>query len=134
MSALANNFKTKFAGLLRGMLRRVDGSEVAEPQTIRPVSTAAPLPTAAGPVAATAQSFPAVAPAPYSPLPARAATGTELEMPLLPIFEKLPPDLRSKSMTSGANLAAASICISVEKVLPQLAQGTVKITFGELRS
>jgi hypothetical protein len=134
MSALANNFKTKFAGLLRGMLRRVDGSEVTDPQTVRPVTTAAPLPTAAAPVVAASQPFPAIAPAPQSPIPAHFESGSELEMPLLPILEKLPPDLRSKSFTGGVNLTGANICISVEKVLPQLAQGTVKITFGELRS
>jgi hypothetical protein len=134
MSALANNFKTKFAGLLRGMLRRVDGSEVGEPQTTRPVTTSAPLPTAPAPVTAASQPLPAVAPAPYSPVPAQVESVSELEMPLLPILEKLPPDLRSKSITGGVNLAEANICISVEKVLPQLAQGTVKITFGELRS
>lgn len=133
MSALANNFKTKFAGLLRGMLRRVDGGEATEPQTMRPVSTAAPLPTAAAPVAAPSQPFPTTAPAPSSPMPAHLDSASELEMPLLPILEKLPPDLRKWTM-GGANLSGANICISVEKVLPQLAQGTVKITFGELRT
>src|SRR5215469_15618234 len=111
MSALANNFKTKFAGLLRGMLRRVDGSEVAEPQAIRPVSTAAPLPSAAAAFPAPTQAFPSGAPVPYPPVPARAATAAELEMPLLAILDKLPPDLRSKSVTGGANLAGANICI-----------------------
>ncbi len=134
MSALANNFKTKFAGLLRGMLRRVDGSEVAEPQSARPVSAAAPPPTAAAPAMAPSQPIPAFAPAPSSPAPAHVASVSELEMPLLPILEKLPPDLRSKWTMGGVNLAEANICIAVDKVLPQLAQGTVKITFGELRS
>jgi hypothetical protein len=134
MSALANNFKTKFAGLLRGMLRRVDSSEVAEPQTARPVNTAAPLPTAAAPVVAPTQTIPAVATAPPPSLAVPIQNVSELEMPLLPILEKLPPDLRSKWTMGGVNLSEANICIAVDKVLPQLAQGTVKITFGELRS
>ncbi|HTR40251.1 MAG TPA: roadblock/LC7 domain-containing protein [Pseudomonadales bacterium] len=134
MSALANNFKTKFAGLLRGMLRRVDSNDVAESQTARPVTTAAPPPTAAAPVVAPTQPIPAIAPAPPAPMPMRAEGASELEMPLLPILEKLPPDLRSKWTMGGVNLSEANICISVDKVLPQLAQGTVKITFGELRS
>ena len=134
MSALANNFKTKFAGLLRGMLRRVDGNEVAEPQSARPVTTAVPSPTAAAPATARPQPIPTVVPTPPSPMPAYAGGPSELEMPLLPILEKLPPDLRSKWTMGGVNLAEANICISVDKVLPQLAQGTVKITFGELRS
>jgi predicted regulator of Ras-like GTPase activity (Roadblock/LC7/MglB family) len=54
-------------------------------------------------------------------------------MPLLPILEKLPPDLRSKWLLGGVDLRQATVSISVEKVLPQLALGAVKITFGELR-
>jgi predicted regulator of Ras-like GTPase activity (Roadblock/LC7/MglB family) len=131
MSALANNFKTKFAGLLRGMLRRMDGSEESGQQVTRPVAAAAPPPIATAPAAAPPpQAVEALASA---PMPVRSTNMSELEMPLMPILEKLPPDLRSKWMSGGVNLSQASICISVEKVLPQLALGTVKITFGELR-
>ena len=131
MSALANNFKSKFAGLLRGMLRRVDGGEESGPQITRPVAAAAPPPMAAAPTPA--QMPQAVETPPPAPMPVRSGNVSELEMPLMSILEKLPPDLRSKWMSGGVNLSQASICIAVEKVLPQLALGTVKITFGELR-
>lgn len=134
MSALANNFKMKFAGLLRGMLRRVDSGEETAPEMARPVVTAAPLPAAATPPATRhAQATSTVVPPPLHSS-AHVDNVAELEMPLLPIIEKLPPDLRAKWTNGGVNLAEASICISIEKVLPQLAQGVVKITFGELRN
>lgn len=87
----------------------------------------APAPT---PPAVTPQ--PAAA-APIAPAPARTAGTSELAIPLLPILEKLPADLRAKWVTGGVNLGQATICIAVEKVLPQLALGAVKISFGELR-
>ena len=129
MSVLANNFKMKFAGLLRGLLRRVDGNENAESQTVRPVAAANLQQPAMVPPVAPVQPPSAT----MAPPPARTPNASELEMPLLPILEKLPPDLRSKWTTGGVNLEQASICIAVEKVLPQLALGAVKITFGELR-
>jgi hypothetical protein len=125
----------KFAGLLRGMLRRVDSSEETAPEMARPVVTAAPLPTLATLAAPPhAPATAAAVPAPPPPALARADHVAELEMPLMPILEKLPPDLRAKWTIGGVNLAEASICIAVEKVLPQLSQGVVKITFGELRN
>jgi predicted regulator of Ras-like GTPase activity (Roadblock/LC7/MglB family) len=136
MSVLANNFKMKFAGLLRGLLRHVDGDEnggvqpmpsapipSAQPATHVPVIAAAPQPVAAS-----------MMPDPTTAQVADTSDLSEVEMPLLPILEKLPPDLRAKWMIGGTNLGAANVCISVEKILPQLALGTVKITFGELRT
>lgn len=138
MSVLANNFKVKFAGLLRGLLRQVDG-ETVEPQTARPAVAAAPLPATLAPVAAEPQPPAYVPRQAAAPAPAPVETPntnnmSDLEMPLLPILEKLPPDLRNKWMVGGMNLDQANILISVEKVLPQLSQGAVKITFGELRN
>jgi predicted regulator of Ras-like GTPase activity (Roadblock/LC7/MglB family) len=138
MSVLANNFKTKFAGLLRGLLRHVDSSEDGGGQTMPSALSPQPQPATQVPLAATAPQ-PMAAPATYAPamsapMAAPEADISEVEMPLLPILEKLPPDLRSKWMVGGTNLGAANVCISVEKILPQLAQGAVKITFGELRN
>ena len=130
MSALANNFRMKFAGMLRGLLRRVDSDEIAEPQTAHPALHAVPPSPAPAPVA------PMANPAPVAPVPRQrtsAPSASELEMPLLPILERLPADLRAKWMVGGVDLGQATIAISVEKVLPQLAMGAVKITFGELR-
>jgi predicted regulator of Ras-like GTPase activity (Roadblock/LC7/MglB family) len=134
MSVLANNFKTKFAGLLRGLLRHVDGGEEnGVEQTVSSAPTASSQPMTYAPTAA-AIPQPMTAPATPMPIAEQVPDISEVEMPLLPILEKLPPDLRSKWMVGGTNLGAANVCISVEKILPQLAQGAVKITFGELRS
>lgn len=138
MSVMANNFKMKFAGLLRGLLRRVDGNEEMEPQTMRSavIASAPPTPSfvtsSPAPVAAAPSERAIMSTSPAS-TPTRPDNMSDLEMPLLPILEKLPPDIRSKWMIGGMNLEQANICISVEKVLPQLALGAVKITFGELR-
>ncbi|HEV2453281.1 MAG TPA: roadblock/LC7 domain-containing protein, partial [Verrucomicrobiae bacterium] len=70
----------------------------------------------------------------HSPAPARPQSVTELEMPLLAILDRLPSDLRSKWMLGGVDLQQATISVPVKKVLPQLALGAVKITFGELRN
>ncbi len=56
---MSNSVKTKFAGVLRGLLRRLDDNEAATPQTPR-VLTSTALPTGATPVAA---AFPHTAPA-----------------------------------------------------------------------
>ena len=149
MSALANNFKKNFAGLLRGLLRKVDTSDYAEPQSehrsLLRQPAAGPVPPAAAQAAAAEelqsvpgdprlQSFPEQVTPAAAPVPARTSSPQELEMPLLPILEKLPSDLRSKSMLGGVDLQAATITVPVKKVLPQLALGAIKITFGELRS
>lgn len=139
MSVLANNFKTKFAGLLRGLLRHVDGGEDTGAQAQyaappAPLASSQPM-THMPAAAATSQLM--TAPEVFTPITEQVpeiSEMAEVEMPLLPILEKLPPDLRSKWMVGGTNLGAANVCISVEKILPQLAQGAVKITFGELRS
>lgn len=137
MSVLANNFKSKFAGLLRGLLRRVDNGEMTEPQAAQPALYAAPPPPPPAPVAPMVAQQPVAAPPTPLAAPVRAATTnslSELEMPLLPILERLPADLRAKWMLGGMDLGQATISIAVEKVLPQLALGAVKITFGELRN
>ncbi len=113
--------KTKFTGLLRGLLHRLDGRKGNEMETSRPEDTTAPTPSSTLPSP------------PASPsAPARVANLNELELPLQPILASLPLDLRAKVVQ--APLTGAVVAISVEKVLSQLANGAVKITFGELRT
>ena len=57
----------------------------------------------------------------------------ELDLPLLPILEKLPADLRAKMTKPAGELAQARIFISTGRILEQLPTGSVKITFGQLR-
>jgi len=148
MSALANNFKKNFAGLLRGLLRKVDNSDYADPQPDRPLHQTMPgsIPQAPASVVSELQSVPgdprlqAPDPLPYAgahahaPARAQSQNISELEMPLMPILERLPADLQSKWMLGGVDLQQATISVPVKKVLPQLALGAVKITFGELRA
>jgi hypothetical protein len=147
MSALANNFKKNFAGLLRGLLRKVDNSDFADPQSEhrplqrQPMGGSVPQPDSTAAIVSDLHSVPgdprlqAVSePGQYAAAPARGGNISELEMPLMPILERLPADLRSKWMLGGVDLQQATISVPVKKVLPQLALGAVKITFGELRT
>jgi hypothetical protein len=77
------------------------------------------------------QPKPAARPATAGPAPAENAG--ELELPLQSILENLPPQLHARLTLTDADLGRASISISTEKIMPQLALGVVKITFGELR-
>ena len=120
--------KIKFVGLLRGLLRRFDEDDADaadERQQPRPVSAAAPQMFSAAPPAALPQ--PVVEPVAH----AVPVNPDEIQMPLPPILAALPMELRGKIMT--ANTANMAISIPVDRVLPQLATGMVKITFGELR-
>jgi len=120
--------KSKFVGILRGLLRRFDDGETdatGEVELSRPVSAAAPQISAAVPPPADSQ--PTVEPV----APSVPANPNEIQLPLPPILAGLPLELRGKIMT--ANTAGMVISIPVDKVLPQLATGMVKISFGELR-
>ena len=117
---MSNMVKSKFAGLLRGILRRMD----APPAPVtRPVVAAAPPPSV-------------VAPAPAPAPPQYLATNqppnaNEIALPLAPIVASLPLDLRGKIMATPP--PGLTINLPVETVTAQLAFGAVKISFGELR-
>jgi predicted regulator of Ras-like GTPase activity (Roadblock/LC7/MglB family) len=112
--------KSKFAGLLRGLLRRFDDGETGAPQNSRPASAAPP------------PEIPAtiVSRQPAQPVPV-ATNADEIQLSLPPILAALPMELRAKIV--AANNAGMTISIPVEKALAQLATGSVKISFGELR-
>ena len=117
---MSNMVKSKFAGLLRGILRRMD----APPAPVtRPVVAAVPPP----PIAA-----PAPAPAPPQHFAANTPpNANEIALPLAPIVASLPLDLRGKIMATPP--PGLAINLPVETVTAQLAFGAVKISFGELR-
>jgi len=150
---MANLVKTKFAALLRGLLRRFEGEGQA-PEAAAPAPAPAPAPPAsagkgkqnnknfkpatlpAAKAAAPAPSAPtksSVAVAPATPVPPSNISSemSELELPLAPIIASLPAELRGKVMSVPA--PNITIRLSVETVVSQLAFGAVKITFGELR-
>jgi predicted regulator of Ras-like GTPase activity (Roadblock/LC7/MglB family) len=129
--------KSKFAGLLRGLLRHFDDHEPEPANTFESAAPAAPAAPPAGPKPGTmlsqtaeppvlnAQSQPA---AEETPVPSSPEC---IELPLQPILNGLPLELRAKitnPVTTGTLIA-----IPVERVLSQLATGSVKISFGELR-
>jgi predicted regulator of Ras-like GTPase activity (Roadblock/LC7/MglB family) len=126
---ITNSVKTKFAGLLRGLLRHFDDDEMPRPQKPRPLPATAPAPVVAEPQAQSAPA-PAASATPAS-VKTVAANSNEMELPLHPILSALPMDLRAKVMQAPP--AGTTLVVPIENVLSQLATGSVKITFGELR-
>jgi predicted regulator of Ras-like GTPase activity (Roadblock/LC7/MglB family) len=122
---MSKTVKIKIAGLLRGLLRRLDDNGSVGPETPRFLNSAG-APVTAMPVAATPQQMAAPA-----PTPDLVGNSNELQLPLQPIIAALPMELRAKVMQTPP--AGMVISIPLEKVLTQLAHGAVKITFGELR-
>lgn len=58
-------------------------------------------------------------------------TGDDINISLAAVLNGLPPDLKAR--VGQYDVRAATLTISLNRVLPQLAQGAVKIPFGELR-
>lgn len=132
MSVMSNSVKTKFAGMLRGLLHRLEDNEAAAPPVPR-VLTSTALPSGATPVIVSSpQRMPAAPTAPAHAAPSVPEENPDnLQLPLQSILAAMPMDLRAKVMQSPP--ADAIISIPLGKILNQLAFGSVKITFGELR-
>jgi predicted regulator of Ras-like GTPase activity (Roadblock/LC7/MglB family) len=116
--------RIKFTGLFRGLLRRfADDDEAGAGGNFRPsaIEPSAPIPMP--PISQPPP--PAATPPPAAPNP------DEIQLPLQFILAALPMELRAKIVI--ANTGSMVISIPVERVLGQLATGSVKITFGELR-
>ena len=126
MRVIPKIMKTKFAGLLRGLLHRFDENEENAVELPRAITVAPPTES---PAAEVAPAQPVFTP-PSIPVENQTATD-ELELPLQTVLAGLPMDLRSKVMQTPP--AGATMIIAIEKVLSQLAHGSVKISFGELR-
>ena len=118
---MATSVKSKFAGLLRGLFRQLDGGK---PASTPPIAQPSAKP------ATSALSAAAAAPENFS-TPPRPVTSDGIELPLAPIVAALPIDLRAKLMSVPS--ASATVCLPAETVMSQLAFGAVKISFGELR-
>jgi predicted regulator of Ras-like GTPase activity (Roadblock/LC7/MglB family) len=135
--------KSKFAGLLRGLLRHFDDNETEAANTIESATPAAPAAPAAparpqpaparfaSRLPSSAAPANAPSPAPTGRVKAAEIVQEAIELPLQPIIAGLPLELRAKINSTG--VAGGTISIPVERVLNQLAAGTVKISFGELR-
>ncbi len=126
MRVIPKIMKTKFVGLLRGLLHRFDENGVNTVELPRPITA----PPQAETLAAEAAPPQPVFNSPSTPVVSQCESD-ELELPLPTVLAALPMDLRSKVMQVPP--AGATMLIAIEKVLTQLAHGSVKITFGELR-
>lgn len=114
--------KSRFAGLLRGLLGRKDTEATSAEAELRPVTAAAPAP----PDGLTDSS----APAPFATAP-ETTNENEIALPLEPVLAALTLELRAKVISVPP--PGASIRVAVDTVVPQLAFGVVKISFGDLR-
>ncbi|MBU6410828.1 MAG: hypothetical protein KGR98_10625, partial [Verrucomicrobia bacterium] len=105
------------------------------PANVEPAEAAyepQPLPPEALPPEETPPAYPPAAAAPSAEESAEAQEEA-VEIPLLPLLEKLPGELRARLNARMADLSQGSLSISVSEILPQLPSGAVKITFGQLR-
>ena len=122
--------RTRFASLLRNLLRRMDPEDEPAEDAPRPVAGTAPL----APAAPAAPATPPATPPNCRLNFVRASVppnANEIAVPLAPIVASLPMDLRGKIMTVPP--PGLTINLPVETVTTQLAFGAVKISFGELR-
>jgi predicted regulator of Ras-like GTPase activity (Roadblock/LC7/MglB family) len=116
MSALAHSIKYKMCGFLKTWFAKPVENQLEPPAPQCEVpsvsSNAAPVPkTPANPVHS-------------------GSSLSVLELPLSSILSLIPSELHSRLRVDASQV---SLQVPVETVLPQLARGTVKITFGELR-
>lgn len=119
---MSNSAKSKFAGLFRGLFRRSEPAEDA-PES-RPVTASAPV--APTPADLSDHSTPT----PELPVGAP-VNEDEVVLPLAPIIANLPMELRAKIMSVPS--PSRTISLPIETITAQLAFGSVKISFGELR-
>lgn len=119
MSALAYRIRGKLTGVFKQLLGRPAGTQRTEsadssahPQTTSATGTASAH--ARNPLGAATQN------SPYA-----------LALPLNTILRQLPPELQNRVAVRTADVP---ISVPMQTILPQLAHGSVKISFGELRA
>jgi predicted regulator of Ras-like GTPase activity (Roadblock/LC7/MglB family) len=125
---MLNSVKSKFAGFLRGLVRRADELDKKTPNPVnRPVAAAASRSPQSQKSAPAAKVQPAASPAATSLPP-----GTDvIALPVAPVVAGLPNELRAKILKVPP--PGMTFNLPVETVTSQLASGAVKITFGDLR-
>ena len=99
-------------------LTKLFGNSAQDAAEVQPASRP-PVPSARP------RATPPPHPAPSAPAAAR------LALPLNAVLAQLPGDLQTRVNQSYA--AQVEVHLSTERILPQLARGSVKISFGELR-
>ena len=67
----------------------------------------------------------------FAPTPRSSQNGNEVYLSLMSVLSALPVELKARIRVAG--IGDITIAVPMEVVLPQLAHGVVKISFGELR-
>lgn len=118
MNSLTSGAKLKVAGLFKAAYRWLCDDAEQVPTQEAPSAPVAPPPPP---------------PEPPRPAPATssATTGDTLQLPLQPVLDTLPPPLKAKLRQPVP--ARLTFPVSIATILAQLPQGSVRITFGELR-
>ena len=124
MSTLTSGARFKVTGLFKAAYRWLHD----DPQPGQPKATP-PAPVAPQPSPKTPP--PGTQPQPNRPKPQAAPDGDTLHLPLQPILNTLPAELRASLRRQ--TVGAFTVPIPLSKVMGQLPQGVVKISFGELR-
>jgi predicted regulator of Ras-like GTPase activity (Roadblock/LC7/MglB family) len=125
---LAKRMKLKIAGLFRSLLGQGGNTEPVQPVAAsRPPVAPPPLPAAYNESAPDAPHYASS----YTPPPAPPQNSEFIAVPLAAVVNTLPMDLKAKMIEVPA--PGKMIQLRVEGVIGQLAFGSVKITFGELR-
>lgn len=123
MSTISSGARYSVAGMFRAAYRWLTEEEKPAPPPSAPPPQAGPsLPPPVPPTKP---------PAPAPPKPQPAVGSDTLELPLQSILDTLPPELRAKVRQPQVGLQ--TIQIPLAQVMPQLAQGSVRISFAALR-
>ena len=133
MSVMSNTVKTKFAGMLRGLLRRLDDNEpTTAPAPVSRVLTSNVLPTGAAPAATTTPQRAPAAPAVTTPAapPTPEENPDELQLPLQTVLAAMPMDLRAKVMQAPPPGTIISVPLATKLGLFDEDHGRLLISTG----
>ncbi len=137
MSASSNGVKNGFFGYIKGLFRKDDAAVATAEYDNTDTTEVATLPLTPPPVEVAYAAAPEVAaPAPVAKandnLDSReAGVAPVVEVPLQPILDGLNNELRARVRVK--NVGDTTVNIPFEKILPQLAQGQVRVPFGDVR-
>ena len=119
MSASTHGLRGKIFGLMRNWLGRPAGSGSA----LTTAHPAIPSKASGGSVARSVE--------PAKRAPENVSSDYALALPLQTILSQFPPELHQRLVAGAADV---SVAVPLQTILPQLAHGSIKISFGELRS
>lgn len=136
MSASSNGVKNGFFGYIKGLFRKDDAPVATAEYDNTDTTEVATLPLSPPPVEVAYAAQAPVAAAPAAPvndnLDSRdAGVAPIVEIPLQPILDSLNNELRTRVRVK--NVGDTTVNIGFDKILSQLAQGQVRVPFGDVR-